>query len=246
MAPIVTSFSPTSGPNLTGTLITIIGSNFTGVTDVQIGGYSIGFDIISDTEIHANVPGFISDDVVYVQVFSDLGFSDFGSGGPFTFGSGSPPPPPLADCITLSFPGFLADGVTSDANMIVYTVQALDGWFDSAPVRSGTLEANPRGETVTVAHELARPVDAQIVATVDPLFDTILRNALCFTAIRTIKTAFRAIYVPVLMDVIDPSGQERTMLARRVGPIKSQIIGEGAAVRFNIPMLGENPVLVTV
>lgn len=148
-------------------------------------------------------------------------------------------------CIVLSFPGFLADGATADGDAIVYTVQALDGWFDSPPVRTGTLEANPRGETTTVARENARTCDVQIVA--HTLGGLSLGSPLCFTAIRSIKTAFRVLYVPVLMDVIDPSGQERTMLARRVGPIKAQILGDdGVAARFNIPMLGEDPRLTTV
>ncbi|MCX2740613.1 IPT/TIG domain-containing protein [Pontibacter anaerobius] len=53
-APIITSFSPTSGPE--GTSVTISGQLFTGATSVSFNGTSASFTVVSDTEITAIVP----------------------------------------------------------------------------------------------------------------------------------------------------------------------------------------------
>ena len=53
--PIITSFSPTSGP--IGTEVTITGSNFISVTEVAFSGSSaISFTVDSDTQLRAEVP----------------------------------------------------------------------------------------------------------------------------------------------------------------------------------------------
>lgn len=50
--PVVTSISPTSGTHLGGTPVTIVGSGFTGATDVKIGGVSItALVVTNDTHI---------------------------------------------------------------------------------------------------------------------------------------------------------------------------------------------------
>jgi uncharacterized protein (TIGR03437 family) len=53
---MVTSISPTSGPAAGGTLVTILGSNFTGATSVTFAGKTAKFTIVSDTEITATSP----------------------------------------------------------------------------------------------------------------------------------------------------------------------------------------------
>jgi large repetitive protein len=53
-APIISGFSPTSGP--VGTVVTITGTNFTGATAVKFGSTSAIFNVISDTSITATVP----------------------------------------------------------------------------------------------------------------------------------------------------------------------------------------------
>ena len=53
--PTITSFTPTSGP--VGTLVTINGTNFSGATVVKFGGVIATFNVVSDTEITATVPG---------------------------------------------------------------------------------------------------------------------------------------------------------------------------------------------
>jgi hypothetical protein len=53
-APIILSLSPTSGP--IGTLVTIIGEHFTGVTSVTFGGFPAAFTVVNDTTITATAP----------------------------------------------------------------------------------------------------------------------------------------------------------------------------------------------
>lgn len=53
-APVVTSFSPGSGP--AGTAVTIGGSNFTGASSVAFGGVAATFLFNSDTNLSASVP----------------------------------------------------------------------------------------------------------------------------------------------------------------------------------------------
>ncbi|WCO02744.1 T9SS type B sorting domain-containing protein [Psychroserpens ponticola] len=57
-APIVSVFSPSTGPE--NTLITITGVNFTDVVSVQLEGMDIGFIIINDNEITAVAPATLS------------------------------------------------------------------------------------------------------------------------------------------------------------------------------------------
>ncbi len=54
--PVISSFTPTSGGN--GTVITINGTGFTGINQVQIGGYApLSYSVISPTQIQATVGG---------------------------------------------------------------------------------------------------------------------------------------------------------------------------------------------
>ena len=54
---VVTSLSPTSGPSLGGTQVTIAGAGFTGATQVTFGGAPATFTVNSDTQITAISPG---------------------------------------------------------------------------------------------------------------------------------------------------------------------------------------------
>ncbi len=56
-APVVTSVTPSSGPQAGGTMVTIMGSNFTGATQVTFGGKVAAFTVVSDTEITCTSPG---------------------------------------------------------------------------------------------------------------------------------------------------------------------------------------------
>jgi len=72
--PTVTSISPTSGPAAGGTLVTILGSNFTGATSVTFAGKTAKFTIVSDTEITATSPPHAAG-TVSVVVHSPAGHS---------------------------------------------------------------------------------------------------------------------------------------------------------------------------
>ncbi|WP_425076900.1 gliding motility-associated C-terminal domain-containing protein [Psychroserpens sp. S379A] len=59
-APIVSSFSPLSGPK--NTIVTIVGSNFLDVTTAQMNGVTVNFNTISDTELTVTIPTNLSSD----------------------------------------------------------------------------------------------------------------------------------------------------------------------------------------
>ena len=55
VTPVISSFSPTSGP--VGTSVTITGQSFTGATSVSFGGIkATSFTVNSDSQITATVP----------------------------------------------------------------------------------------------------------------------------------------------------------------------------------------------
>lgn len=53
-APSITSFSPTFGPS--GTLVTLTGTGFTGVTNVLIGTLTCAFTFLSDVQVRVTIP----------------------------------------------------------------------------------------------------------------------------------------------------------------------------------------------
>src|SRR5437660_7556466 len=64
--PIVTGFTPASGP--VGTVVTITGQNFTGTQAVFFPGFvNASFTEISDTTIQATVPGGTNDGLIAVR-----------------------------------------------------------------------------------------------------------------------------------------------------------------------------------
>jgi IPT/TIG domain-containing protein len=67
-APTISSFTPASGP--TGTVVTVTGTNFTGITGVAFNGTAVGlfpnFTPISDTQFMATVPGAASNGPIKV------------------------------------------------------------------------------------------------------------------------------------------------------------------------------------
>jgi hypothetical protein len=66
--PSITSISPNQGP--IGTEVTIKGFNFTGVTDVDFGGYPSKYLVISDSEIKADAPA--AHGTVIIEVINSL------------------------------------------------------------------------------------------------------------------------------------------------------------------------------
>jgi hypothetical protein len=85
-APIVTSFSPTSGP--VGTTVTVNGDHFNGTTSVTFANVSAGFTFNNDNRLTATVPtGFTSGTI---KVANSAGTGE--SSGVFTVTSGTPAP----------------------------------------------------------------------------------------------------------------------------------------------------------
>ncbi|WP_162428134.1 IPT/TIG domain-containing protein [Pontibacter pudoricolor] len=65
-SPVITSFSPTSGP--VGTEITILGEKFTGTNIVYVGnGSTTGFTVVSDTELKVTVPALATSGKIIVR-----------------------------------------------------------------------------------------------------------------------------------------------------------------------------------
>jgi hypothetical protein len=82
--PSITSLSPSSGINSGGTSVTITGTNFTGVDEVQFGGVeATSFTVNSSTTITAVTPG--GSGGVDVQVFSPNGVSQYSSADIYTY-----------------------------------------------------------------------------------------------------------------------------------------------------------------
>lgn len=148
-------------------------------------------------------------------------------------------------CLDLVVGSFRADGVTPDGDGICWTVQRLDGWFDSAPVRVEQFEVQPVGEVVTLVRENARALALTLVAHAPPLGDltTVALGALCFTAMDSIDPVFACVHVAESFAVTDASPLTLYAAVRRVGPIQKRIVGELVAVRFLVPLLAEDPYL---
>lgn len=72
-APTVSSFVPTSG--MVGDIVTVTGIGFTGATGVSIGGASVDFTVISDTQINTFVPALATTGTVGVANAEGSGFS---------------------------------------------------------------------------------------------------------------------------------------------------------------------------
>src|SRR6185312_4655417 len=73
--PAVTSLTPTLGTTGGGTIVTIFGQNFTGVTGVTFGGTTASFTLVSATQITAISPVHAGGGTVDVQVTTPAGTS---------------------------------------------------------------------------------------------------------------------------------------------------------------------------
>ncbi len=83
-APAVTSISPTSGPEPGGTPVTIIGTGFTGATEVDFGTTAAtGLVVVDDTTITANSPAGTG--TVDVTVITPAGTSPISAADQFTY-----------------------------------------------------------------------------------------------------------------------------------------------------------------
>lgn len=81
--PVIYSITPSSGPQAGGTLVTIIGANFTNITNVKFGNEQASFSIVNSTQIAATSPAYDITGLVNVSASSTYGTATFYGG--FTY-----------------------------------------------------------------------------------------------------------------------------------------------------------------
>lgn len=86
----VTSISPNTGPTNGGTSVTILGTGFTGTTNVKFGTAPASFTVDSDTQITATSPSTSLAGAVHVTVTNSRGTSVTSTADLFTYVGGSP------------------------------------------------------------------------------------------------------------------------------------------------------------
>ncbi|MBB6609622.1 IPT/TIG domain-containing protein [Pontibacter sp. Tf4] len=101
-APVITSFSPTSGP--VGTVVTVYGEKFTGTSSVYVGsGSTTNFTIVNDNELQVTVPATATTGKVLVrtatgQVYSTDVFNLTGAPEIYSF---TPQSGAIGDVVTI-------------------------------------------------------------------------------------------------------------------------------------------------
>ncbi|MEJ8758729.1 IPT/TIG domain-containing protein, partial [Pontibacter sp. H259] len=107
-APVISSFSPASGP--VGTEVIINGSNFTGINQIYVGnGLVSEFDVISTSQIRLKIPTSASTGLIQIRSTIGTAFSTTSftvKGGP-TVTSYSPKEGPIGTVVTITGTNFL-------------------------------------------------------------------------------------------------------------------------------------------
>ncbi|MET4170850.1 hypothetical protein ABIB99_001932 [Bradyrhizobium sp. LA6.1] len=147
--PAVTSLSPTSGPAAGGTVVTITGTNFTGVTAVSFGGTAAaGFTFNSATSITATSPAGAAG-AVDVRVTTPGGTSAISAADQFTYAgppsitSISPTGGPLGGGTIVTITGANLSGataVTFGATAAGFTVNSATQITATSPAGAGTVD----------------------------------------------------------------------------------------------------------
>lgn len=144
------------------------------------------------------------------------------------------------DTLTARLGSLIIDGATSDGDGLVWSVTAIDGWYDSTQVRSGTQEIEPVGETITVARQNGRAINLKLDCKLDESVASDRLGGLAFSAVETIKAAARCVEIPTLLTVTDPVRATKA-LVRRVGPVHTAFLGRLVVVQAQVPLLAEDP-----
>jgi uncharacterized protein YifN (PemK superfamily) len=84
-SPVITGLSPTSGTVVGGTSVTISGSNFGGVSEVDFGTYPASILTVSDTEITVTSPGQVAPGMQDVRVIGPYSTSAIVPADQFTY-----------------------------------------------------------------------------------------------------------------------------------------------------------------
>ncbi|MEA2265076.1 MAG: hypothetical protein QOE27_659, partial [Solirubrobacteraceae bacterium] len=102
-APVVSSLSPTSGPEAGGTAVAITGTGFAGATAVSFGGKpAAGFTLDSPTQVTATAPA--GSGTVDVTVTTPAGASAAGTSDRYTYVAAPTPPTPVGAPRTVTGP----------------------------------------------------------------------------------------------------------------------------------------------
>ncbi len=154
-APTVSSVVPNIGPAAGGTTVTITGTNFVGVTDVDFGATpAASFTVDSPTQITAVSPSGTDDTTVDVTVTNITGVSATNVNDQFTFSdapavtSVSPTGGPLAGGTTVTITGTNLNGATAVS-------------FGGTPATSFTVNSDTSITAISPAH-VAGTVDITV------------------------------------------------------------------------------------
>ncbi len=180
-APLVTSVSPTTGPTVGGTLVTITGTHLTGATAVMIGGAPVSsFTVHSNTAITATTPAGDAGaaDVVVTTPYGNSGDSGTGDftyvGGPVVT-SVSPATGPLAGGTRVTVHGTSftnTTGVSFGGTPATFTQTTATILTAVSPAGSeGAVDitvTTAEGQSATGRADLFAYVDAPVVASISP------------------------------------------------------------------------------
>jgi hypothetical protein len=90
-APAITGLTPASGDGAGGTIVVIVGADFTGTTAINFGANSaVTFNVDSDTQITALSPAGTGS--VNVTIVTPIGISGISASTQFTYAAAAPPP----------------------------------------------------------------------------------------------------------------------------------------------------------
>ena len=169
--PTITSLSPVSGAAAGGNVVTVLGSGFTGTTEVDlesVGGDfeddSASYTVVSDSEIDVTMPenGDDPPDVVDVRVDTDNGGSQPTLVSQYTYLGASPPPAPVVTGVSP------ASGAEAGTCGITITGTGLD---DASTIQFGVdktspsfSEDSPTELTACAPSGTAGPVDVVVTA----------------------------------------------------------------------------------
>jgi hypothetical protein len=155
-APVVTSFTPTSGP--VGTDVTISGTGFTGATSVTFNGTTASFVEVSDLEITASVPAGATSGLIAVTTAGGTGTST----GTFTvvaapvLTSFTPTSGPVGTGVTISGTGFTgATSVTfngTSASFVEVSDVEITTTVPAGATTGPVFVTNPAGTGASAAH----------------------------------------------------------------------------------------------
>ena len=177
-APTITAIAPATGPVAGNTVVTITGTNFTGVTGVKFGGATAAFTVNSATKITATSPA--GGGTVDVTVTALGGTSTTSAADQFTYAiaptitslsaSSGPTAGGAAETITgLNFTG--ATTVKFGSTAVTFTVVNATTITTTSPAGSGSVDVTvitPGGTSALSAADKFTYVPAPTISSVSP------------------------------------------------------------------------------